>query len=79
MMHEMYHDSNMQNDPRRFCKGRCVAFWSRDSHGHLDAAAWHGGAAVTAVDGKWTLQMLGGMLGPLGVLAFDNMLASNAG
>ncbi|CAL1169552.1 unnamed protein product [Cladocopium goreaui] len=37
-------------------EGRCVAFWSRDSHGHLDAAAWHGGAAVTAVDGKWTLQ-----------------------
>ena len=37
--------------------GRCVAFWSRDALGRLEAAAWHGGAATQRP--KWTLQPLG--------------------
>jgi len=40
-------------------EGRCLAFWSRDAKGHLNAASWHGGAAVFSTNtasGKWTLQ-----------------------
>ena len=54
-------NSDPANRPNQWLQGRCLAFWSRDAKGHLNAASWHGGAAVFSTNtasGKWTLQML---------------------